>query len=261
MAIKPERFSLGKHQPSVTGTWDKLPTSQLAKGKEGLLRSPLLSRKLNSSPVGPEVWVVGTFSATKALTPGESTQCEKATLKREKKRQFYCQIRSSLRGKWAVLSELLHSRQNFPCLQLRWRRIGENRENSSLLPIYKWERLRSNGENITLRLLQRSLHIATTRSHNEVASCNRAYLQIKFTTEPKVKYKNIEQIPAVLGEVWGKVSVHLSHKTQLQRLNQAKRPFVIALGYYDEQIFHLASKEMGNFLFCTANKILFRNRL
>lgn len=42
--------------------------------------------------------------------------------------------------------------------------------------------------------------IATTRSHNEVASCNRAYLQIKFTTEPKVKHKNIEQISAVLGE-------------------------------------------------------------
>lgn len=55
MATKPEGFSLGKHQPSVTGTRDKLPTSQLAKGKEGLLRSPLLSRKLNSSPVGPEV--------------------------------------------------------------------------------------------------------------------------------------------------------------------------------------------------------------
>lgn len=43
--------------------------------------------------------------------------------------------------------------------------------------------------------------IATTRSHNEVTSCNRAYLQIKFTTEPKVKHKNIEQISAVLGEV------------------------------------------------------------
>lgn len=42
MAIKPERFSLGKHQPSVISTRDKLPTSHLAKGKEGLLRSPLL---------------------------------------------------------------------------------------------------------------------------------------------------------------------------------------------------------------------------
>lgn len=89
MAIKPERFSLGKHQPSVIGTQDKLPTSHLAKGKEGLLRSPLLSRKLNSSPVGPEVWVVRTFSATKALTAGESTQCEQATLKREKKKDNF----------------------------------------------------------------------------------------------------------------------------------------------------------------------------
>lgn len=33
MAIKPQRFSLGKHQLSVTGTRDKLPTSHLAKGK------------------------------------------------------------------------------------------------------------------------------------------------------------------------------------------------------------------------------------
>lgn len=111
------------HQPL-----DKLPTSHLAKGKEGFLRSPLLSRKLNSSPVGPAVWVVETFSATKALTPRESTQCEKAALKGRSKWIFYCQIRSSLRGKWAVLSELLHSRQNFPCLHLRWRRIGENRK-------------------------------------------------------------------------------------------------------------------------------------
>lgn len=158
VAIKPERFSLGKHQLPVISPQDKL-SSHLAKGKKGLLRSPLLSRKLNSSPVGPAVWVVGTFSATKALTPRESTQCEKATLKERGKWQFYCQISSSLRGKWSVLSELLHSRQNFPCLHLRWRRIGENRENSSLLPIYKWERLRSNAENITLRLLQRSLHL------------------------------------------------------------------------------------------------------
>lgn len=158
VAIKPERFSLGKHQLPVISPQDKL-SSHLAKDKKGLLRSPLLSRKLNSSPVGPAVWVVGTFSATKALTPRESTQCEKATLKERGKWQFYCQISSSLRGKWSVLSELLHSRQNFPCLHLRWRRIGENRENSSLLPIYKWERLRSNAENITLRLLQRSLHL------------------------------------------------------------------------------------------------------
>lgn len=86
MAIKPERFSLGKHQPSVISTRDKLPSSHLAKGKEGLLRSPLLWRKLNSSPVGPEVWVAGTFSATKALTPRETTKCEKATLKRKKKK-------------------------------------------------------------------------------------------------------------------------------------------------------------------------------
>lgn len=86
MAIKPERFSLGKHQPSVIGTQNKLPTSHLTTGKEGLLRSPLLSRKFNSSPVGPAVWVVGTFPATKALTPRESTQCEKATLKGKKKK-------------------------------------------------------------------------------------------------------------------------------------------------------------------------------
>lgn len=33
MAIKPQRFSLGKHQLSVIGTRDKLPTSHLAKGK------------------------------------------------------------------------------------------------------------------------------------------------------------------------------------------------------------------------------------
>lgn len=132
MAIKTERSSSGKHQPSVIGAQDKLLAGHLAKGKEGLLRSQLLSRKLNSSPVGPEVWVVVTFSATQVPTPRESTQCEKATLKREKKWQFYCQIRSSPRGKWAVLSELLYSRQDFPCLQLRWRRVGEKRENSGL---------------------------------------------------------------------------------------------------------------------------------
>lgn len=160
MAIKLERFSLGKHQPSVIGTQDKMPTSHLAKGKEGLLRSPLLSRKLNSSPVGPEVWVVGTFSATKALNSRRKYSMWKSyTEKGKKKREFYCQIRSSPRGKWAIFSEPFHSRQIFPCLQLRWRRIGQNRENSSLLPIYKWERLRSNRENITLRLLQRSLHL------------------------------------------------------------------------------------------------------
>lgn len=52
----------------------------------------------NSSPVGPEVWVVVMFSATKAVTWRESTQCEKATLQTEKKWQFYCQIRSSPRS-------------------------------------------------------------------------------------------------------------------------------------------------------------------
>lgn len=93
MAIKPERPSSGKHRPSVIGAQDKPLTSQLAKGKEGLLRSQLLSGKLNSSPVGPEVWVVVTFSATKALTPGESTQCEKATLKREKNDNFIAKLK------------------------------------------------------------------------------------------------------------------------------------------------------------------------
>lgn len=92
MAIKTERSSSGKHQPSVIGAQDKLLASHLAKGKEGLLRSQLLPRKLNSSPVGPEVWVVVTFSATKVLTPRESTQCEKATLKREKNDNFIAKL-------------------------------------------------------------------------------------------------------------------------------------------------------------------------
>lgn len=43
--------------------------------------STAVKKTRNSSPVGPAVWVVETFSATKALTPRESTQCEKVTLK------------------------------------------------------------------------------------------------------------------------------------------------------------------------------------
>ena len=66
--------------------------------------------------------------------------------------------------------------------------MGKREKIAASVPIYKWERLRSNGENITEASTKKPpFGIATTRSHHKVASCNRAYFQIKFTTEPKVK--------------------------------------------------------------------------
>lgn len=82
MAIKPQRFSLGKHQLCH---WHSGQTAHQSPCQGQVLRSPLLARKLNSSPLGPAVWVVGTFFATKALTPTKRKYSMwKSYIKREK---------------------------------------------------------------------------------------------------------------------------------------------------------------------------------
>lgn len=113
----------------------------------------------NSSPVGPEVWVVVMFSATEALTE-EKVLSVKKLHDKGKKCQFYCQIRSSPRGvnELYLVSCSVQGKISLVYSQDEggW---GKERKIAASTPVYMWARLRSNGENITQRLLQRSFHL------------------------------------------------------------------------------------------------------